>query len=95
MNMENNYTKGPWRLSENSDSQDAIMDHEGTKAICFIPILGSESEANIKLIIAAPELLEALIELVDIAQTTDAGEINPRDYEAYKNARNAIKKATT
>ena len=50
-----------------------------------------EAEANAKLIAAAPELLEALIEIVKVF---DVENLSHGDVERIKKANNAINKAT-
>lgn len=88
-------TKGPWEIgnhnscviSKNDESliirgavgEDAIK-YYGGNLICE-----SVSQANAKLIAAAPELLEALIEIVRISD---------RKHNAWDRAKEAIKKAT-
>jgi hypothetical protein len=88
-------TKGPWEIgkynscviSKNDESlsirgsvgEDAI-EYYGGNLICE-----SVSKSNAKLIAAAPELLEALIEVVKISD---------RNHIAWDKAKSAIKKAT-
>ena len=105
--MEKKYTRGPWKVkrSESKPAFNVIGTALGGKykiARCPITDFGStypetnkaeliEVEANAKLIAAAPELLEALIEarkhLLKNGITYD-------NADAYNILNNALKKAT-
>lgn len=71
--METTHTPGPWINRQN----EILGPFKSNKTICEIPqdksISNEESEANARLISAAPELLEALIEarklLLDMGHT--------------------------
>jgi hypothetical protein len=60
------YTKGPWIASENVYA-DAGM--AGAVEVCFVNKEFVAHKANAKLIAAAPELLEALENLVELLET--------------------------
>ena len=89
------HTKGPWATDE--DDHDAPHQNIKVKAgkhhtVCTVWIddapvrdFNSAQQANARLIAAAPELLEALQEMVEIAESQ--GHI-------VKRARDAIAKAT-
>jgi hypothetical protein len=85
--MNNTHTPGPWKTDQWSES---VWSEK--KRICIIvPQGGSlkpQDKENAKLIAAAPDLLEALIEL---QQMVEVGEMNEGTMEVV---RNAIKKAT-
>ena len=57
----------------------------GNEGVGYVNISDEEAEANAKLIAAAPELLEALIEVVRISD---------RNHIAWNRAKEVIKKAT-
>jgi len=52
-------TKGKWSVFKNLE-EFAITTIDETQAVCFMPVLHEESEANAKLIASAPEMLEML-----------------------------------
>ena len=93
--IEVKHTKGPWATDE--DDHDAPHQNIKVKAgkhhtVCTVWIddapvrdFNSAQQANARLIAAAPELLEALQEMVEIAESQ--GHI-------VKRARDAIAKAT-
>jgi hypothetical protein len=62
-----NYTPGPWEVSKDKERSNLIIMPElsvsgiGQK---YVAVGGGNIEANAKLISAAPELLEALIEII-------------------------------
>lgn len=95
--METKYTKGPW-VVEKSDHIGAvnvsfgffngyieIWYHHGAKGTI------DEAHANARLIAAAPELLEAL---VNARTSMLKSGINYDNAEIYNKINNAIKKAT-
>jgi len=85
------HTKGPWKLSD----VDGKTIHVDGKIICRLPLRVDEAqevEANFKLLAAAPELLEALQELLNI--NPHSVDVLPR-INAEKKAALAIQKATT
>lgn len=57
--METKHTQGEWAIEVQNQYQLAIATK--TQAICFIPKAAKNSEANAKLIAAAPDLLKACI----------------------------------
>lgn len=97
--METKHTPGPWEFTDNALVGPKIDD----KPIWLRPvILRSEvgvSDANARLIAAAPELLEALRGMMDAyMDLCDENEPNYRSYEfrqsKWEAARAAIAKAT-
>jgi hypothetical protein len=85
LNIMSDYTPGKWEVIKDSEhplhgiwSDDEVPTY--IARTCFAP----NSEANAKLIAAAPELLEALQEIIAI---TD------RNHIAWDKAKAAIKKA--
>jgi hypothetical protein len=81
-----NYTSGPWHVDHYSGAR--VFNHEGT--VATVPKWNSESEsslaATVRLIAAAPDLLNALQTLADAAES--------RGIPAEA-ARDAIAKATS
>lgn len=89
--METNHIPGPWKY----DGEDYIRDNNGT-AISQLShsrrLSLSSAQANYKLMAAAPELLEALIELKRwVGQVTDWAGVGDPPTEIVDAA---IKKAT-
>lgn len=88
--METKHTKGEWTATQTS-----ISDSNGVIATTYVNTVKryigkQEVEANAKLIAAAPDLLEALNDLVSWANIKDGS-----NYKYLRdNAINAIKKAT-
>ncbi|MFU5563164.1 hypothetical protein ACM7V5_19615 [Pseudomonas aeruginosa] len=83
------HTPGPWHVG--GPNKCTIYDKHGQRlANSFEGVMAtqrtdSECEANARLIVAAPELLEALVALVECEQTTP---------ELWETVRAAIAKAT-
>lgn len=94
------HTPGPWTI-DHANSQDNAdvgihgpdIDGLSSLIICDLCLDGYDQKmqvANAKLIAAAPELLEALLEVLPLVKhTDDAG------WEKMKRARLACEKATT
>jgi hypothetical protein len=91
------HTPGPWRASMG----DLLRVMHGSDCICGVHRIGSraggrrseESEANARLIAAAPDLLAALQAVIAAPITGDHESIQRRD-AAFTAARAAIAKAT-
>lgn len=92
------HTPGPWRINGNNMFRWIVADSEvfthsgdvnrsayGGNMVCE-----SVHKANARLIAAAPELLEALKEIVDAADGAGWEQLDP----SFKKARAAIAKAT-
>ena len=81
-------TKGEWKILEYDNDLEVVSGED--PVICSLPDKNSEYKANAKLISCAPEMLEALKEMIAFAEFhgyTSSTEIN--------NARSILKKATT
>lgn len=101
--MANEFTSGPWEVVEyrpkKNLSRDAVISHSGhfiTTEVGASSFKGNEHKANARLIAAAPELLEALEDILYrfcdcIAQGN--GEMDD-DAPAVAKARAALAKAT-
>jgi hypothetical protein len=103
--MNTTYTPGPWTAKQDQDSTGATTIRANGINICFLSYYNKgvktldpyEVEANARLIAAAPELLEALQNLVQfvewredfIVEDHKEGEDNQ-----YSEALTAIQKAT-
>lgn len=92
------HTKGPWFINE---SEVCAELKEGIITIAEIARTGAgftrkEEDANAKLIAAAPELLEALKEMMAFYRTIEEDEslITEVDRDRYARAKDAIRKAT-
>jgi hypothetical protein len=84
--METKHTPGPWGNKAINGGWDAVFSEKTNSIICEIK---ENNAQNIKLIAAAPELLEALTSLM--LEAEKRGGV-PKQYIA--NARAAIAKAT-
>ena len=62
--MENEFTKGEWRVYlSNTSYADVVVDGSDDICTCWSGYVGEdEAKANAKLIAAAPDMLEALLE---------------------------------
>ena len=92
--MKTKHTPGLW---EEEIFHNGIHIWAGAKKVCsiwFALFTNKEAKANAKLIAAAPELLEALDKL-RISVGNNCNDMNPWLEEAYQNAVNTIKKATS
>ena len=92
--MKTKHTPGPWRVWEN-----LIQVSPNGPSICYFEAGQQPSEANARLIAAAPELLAALINLTATARTfrnvpKREQEWTPIDDEAIDAAFAAIDKVT-
>lgn len=91
--MEKKFTKGEWIDLKRSVG---VCISDSVFGICYVCnwMSKKESEANAKLIAAAPELLEALNDLVLASDLSSNSPVVGNWNELIKNAKNAIKKAT-
>jgi len=101
MNNRNKHTPGPWIVSDETRENFVwILDENSDTGVCMVHTdtdSKDESDANARLIAAAPELLEALESMLDYLKR-QAKENSRREW-ALHNAhaefmRNAIAKAT-
>ena len=102
--MSNKHTPGPWLSHSGCIYAACQMNERGTT--CQRPLAEVTSdqdhddhyEANCRLIAAAPDLLEALLELTARSENFHAADVRFADFEvakdAIRNARTAIAKAT-
>ena len=94
----NKHTPGPWRIIERPESTVWIQgqqDENGYREVCTLPnyllLQREKTEANARLIAAAPELLEALKACVHAMDSATRFDGNTRPFD---DARAAIAKAT-
>lgn len=99
--MSSKHTPGPWAYQEDSDVYTHIVRGPGNRFICQLAqTTSAEIEANARLIAAAPELLDALIEavacgMVPISSAKDGGaSTHSRQVRCADMIRAAIAKAT-
>ena len=95
--MKTKHTRGKWfeRQVPGDQRRFTVLTDFGssTQSICHLYHRKGETEANAKLIAAAPDLLEALDELrISVGNNS---EFNRFIDDAYKKAVEAIKKATS
>lgn len=92
--METKHTKGEWKIFEDVDDIYIESDKSIASICCITGWVGlGQDEANAKLISAAPELLEALIECLEGVEELN-GEYQEGWDDTINKALNAIKKAT-
>jgi len=92
--MKTEHTKGEWYAKDGQ-----IYPTETGKTLAVIPYFNKEDkeqDANQKLIAAAPDLLQALDNLIDTLaeQLTEDAKENEDIIDAIREAANAIQKAT-
>ena len=88
------HTPGPWVASSEESPLDFQMEARvmsGEAQICYFIESNKEAIANASLIAAAPELLEALMAMVEMM---DSGDESGAGSEWHTKARAAIAKAT-
>lgn len=93
--METNHTPGPWRYIPDFSAVTIIRNHELKAVADFGKVDLPETEANARLIAAAPELLAALEDAEFILRKAAqvAGPMRDSFARSADDARNAIKKA--
>lgn len=100
--METKHTTGEWLIHEKAAGNVIQKDTGRVVANCRAytsnvnpHLVDEENMANAKLIAAAPDLLEALSELIDINESEEVFDIKVnRMVNALSNSKEAIKKAT-
>ena len=103
--MTTQHTPGPWAINHAGSGRDGKFIYDevyvyapssGVEDIAvasdIADPLGGDSMPNARLIAAAPELLEALISLLESFEAMERGEVYKK--LTVKDARSAIKKAT-
>ena len=90
--MEFQGTKGKWEVVAQNETGALITGMNGNESICTVWGSVDEFEANAKLIAAAPELLEALIECSAFLNTVQSPDTSARNLKTEID--NAINKAT-
>ena len=87
------HTPGPWDQRYFDDAKVIVVGPkkgQGTKRTLVATLTGPEREANGNLLVAAPDLLEALSEVIDLFEWKESG--GPEE-QAYDKAVAAIAKA--
>lgn len=92
------HTPGPWIACKNreEDTHTDRIKAADLRNVAFIPSYEhplEEMEANAQLIAAAPQLAEALLEIITQLESMDGLIEGSNDYEMCKVARHAIKAA--
>jgi len=98
--MKLSHTPGPWQAADETAGQAirirtvGTIDSALTLALVLVPFAGTEAEqrANARLIAAAPDLLAALLWIVDHGDTGEGG--RPAYHAMRNHSRAAIAKAT-
>lgn len=87
------YAPGPWTYVPATEDNWAYILSQGTRIIACVDSVDAEDRATGKLIAAAPELLEALEDLVDACESASGSmDYNYGEFD-LEAAREAIKKA--
>lgn len=87
------HTAGEWRRVVNLEKAGDYCIHVSGKKICELPSQEEEeNEANAKLISAAPEMLEALQEMIEAFKNSHSVPVSLN--KAYFKCKEAIKQAT-
>lgn len=90
-----NHTPGPWTLNPARSTRVDLIDNPKGEAVGEVVWVDVRNPADARLIVAAPELLEALkafVETMDSLPPSD--ETSLRVWDRYQDAKDAIKKAT-
>ena len=91
--MNTKHTPGPWEMNVGQDG--AVVYHPDQGTIADIPMDLSAHPHNARLVAAAPDLLEVLVEAEKIiADFDDRDELASEDVGVLKSIRAAIAKAT-
>jgi ABC-type multidrug transport system fused ATPase/permease subunit len=93
--MRSKHSPGPWKYSLSEYANHRITNLSGQLFIAEIDRLDADeqTEANAKLIAAAPDLLRALENLVDEFGSDDPGYLSRHQKDRLNYARAIIKKA--
>ena len=89
MRTTHTHTESPWHLGKRAGNP-AIYGKDGTEIAKILHELTPEWRENVRLIAAAPELLEAL----QMLMPQEPNEADSYDAAMWRNARNAIDNAT-
>ena len=97
--METNFTKGEWAgitVTTPNGFFERVTIKDGESICNYITRNSKRAIANAKLIAAAPDMFNALEELLAQVKQFTAGNIGEQDYfrDEISNAKKAIKKAT-
>jgi len=99
--METKFTKGEWKILQGKSQRDVfesgrLLATAYNNTVSKQNIFLEEAIANAKLIAAAPDMFNALEELLAQVKQFTAGNIGEQDYfrDEISNAKKAIKKAT-
>ena len=99
--MKSKHTKGPWfhsyRERPNGTYAEEVYDDKGeTIAICAwysVHLDNEANEANAQLIAAAPDMAEALQEMMGVFKNVLDDPTRAKEFSCYKKAKAALKKA--
>lgn len=89
------HTPGPWSLNPARSTRVDLIDNPKGEAVGEVVWVDVRNPADAMLIVAAPELLEALkafVETMDSLPPSD--ETSLRVWDRYNDAKDAIRKAT-
>lgn len=93
--MNANHTPGPWFIEKNGNYIDiTASEGSGFKSERYMRVRGCIELSDARLIAAAPELLEALVNMVEWIQPDGSFPDNLTVRSAIKEAHTAIAKAT-
>lgn len=63
------HTKGPWEVAEYGDGKIFVINKDSMKGVIAFQYVDNEARENAKLIAAAPDLLVALEEMLEMSDT--------------------------
>lgn len=89
------HTPGPWVQFDKNDTRTMILGPRQFH-VASVPVFEEEDEANARLIVAAPDMLDALKALIACSEEPDPESLSPRApllVGAWAKARDAISKA--
>lgn len=93
------HTKGPWKIRKSTDVDGDTWENieSETHTICMMTGGTGDDEGNSSVVVAAPDLLEALQSLTEryivLAASGDCGHWNPEEEKVIIRAKAAIAKA--
>ena len=92
--MAPQFTPGPWRAKKASQSSPNILDIEGDgNLLAFTSASCDQSPANARLIAAAPEMFEALGDILSAAEQINDATYGDEDWDELRKARSRSRAA--
>ena len=92
--MKTKHVTTQWIVTQSNDGQTIYIDSDDIPYVASIPNISHEAMANAKLIAAAPELLESLIEIREWYEKNHVKYLGDYTPICFSKALSLIKKAT-